>query len=402
MAPNTSGTLSTTTAASSSSTSSPSLPSIASSITVKLDQENYLLWRAQFVPALHAHDLMGFVDGSIKEPAKLIAAPGGDDNTAKVPNPLYATWFRLDQQVLSAILASLTPGLLGHVLFMATAEEAWKALQEMFASRSRARIVQLRVQLATTQKGDMSMAEYYHRMKNLADTMSSIGQPLSSAEIVSYMLAGLGDDYDNLITSLTSRTEDVSIGELYAHLMSYEARHPTRDQIFQHSANNAMRGGGRGSFGRGGGGRGGRGSGGGRGGGNCGNNTNNGGGRRDGGNGGTNYGGNGGGRGDSGGRGNGNGGRPKSTCQICGKYGHDALRCYSRFDHSYQPETKMAGHVSSGSDSYGVDSNWYLDTGATDHLTNDVDKLNMREAYKGNDHVQVANGSSHEGSAGGR
>jgi hypothetical protein len=99
------------------------------------------------------------------------------------------------------------------------------------------------VQLATTQKGDMSMAEYYNRMKNLADTMSSIGQPLSSAEIVSYVLAGLDNSYDALVTSLTSRTEDVTIG---AHLMSYEARHPTRDDVFQHSANNAMRGRGRG------------------------------------------------------------------------------------------------------------------------------------------------------------
>jgi hypothetical protein len=54
---------------------------------------------------------MGFVDGTIKEPAKMIAGAG--DDAAKVPNPVYSTWFRLDQQVLSAILASLTPGLLG-------------------------------------------------------------------------------------------------------------------------------------------------------------------------------------------------------------------------------------------------------------------------------------------------
>ena len=110
---------------------------------------------------------MGFVDGSIKQPAKTIAGNGGNDESAKVPNPAYSIRFRQDQQVLNAILASLTPGLLGHVLFMATAEEAWQALAQMFASRSKARIVQLRVQLATTPKGDMSMAQYYHRMKNL-------------------------------------------------------------------------------------------------------------------------------------------------------------------------------------------------------------------------------------------
>jgi hypothetical protein len=38
---------------------------------------------------------MGFVDGTIKEPVKMIAGAG--DDATKVPNPVYSTWFRLDQ-----------------------------------------------------------------------------------------------------------------------------------------------------------------------------------------------------------------------------------------------------------------------------------------------------------------
>lgn len=41
--------------------------------------------------------------------------------------------------------------------------------------------------------------------------------------------------------------------------------------------------------------------------------------------------------------------------------------------------------------SYQVDPNWYVDTGATDHITNDLDRLTIREKYHGNDHVQVGN-----------
>ena len=150
------------------------MSSLASSITIKLDQENYLLWRAQFVPALYGHGLMGFVDGTYPAPPESLPGSKEEGAPKTVPNPAYAGLFRQDQQVLSAILASLTPGLLGHVLFMTTAAEAWEALEQMFASRSKARIVQLRVQLATVQKGDLSMAEYFHRMKNLADTMASM------------------------------------------------------------------------------------------------------------------------------------------------------------------------------------------------------------------------------------
>jgi hypothetical protein len=37
--------------------------------------------------------------------------------------------------------------------------------------------------------------------------------------------------------------------------------------------------------------------------------------------------------------------------------------------------------------------NWYSDTGATDHITSDLDRLTMRERYQGGDQVQVGNGT---------
>jgi histone deacetylase 1/2 len=40
-----------------------------------------------------------------------------------------------------------------------------------------------------------------------------------------------------------------------------------------------------------------------------------------------------------------------------------------------------------------VDPSWYADTGATDHLTNELDKLHMKEQYHGKDHVHTANGA---------
>lgn len=82
----------------------------------------------------------------------------------------------------------------------------------------------------------------------------------------------------------------------------------------------------------------------------------------------------------------------KLTCQVCGKYGHNALRCYHRFDHNYQ--SKEAVRFAAATNSYKIDQNWYVDTGATDHLTNDLDSLSVKERYRGGDQVQVANGTS--------
>jgi hypothetical protein len=39
----------------------------------------------------------------------------------------------------------------------------------------------------------------------------------------------------------------------------------------------------------------------------------------------------------------------------------------------------------------GADPNWYLDSGATDHITGDLDKLTMNKRYIGNEQIQAAN-----------
>lgn len=54
-----------------------------------------------------------------------------------------------------------------------------------------------------------------------------------------------------------------------------------------------------------------------------------------------------------------NGGRPRPTCQVCGKVGHTAIKCYHHFDHSYQVDEGHSSHVAAMTPSYQVYSNWY-------------------------------------------
>ena len=51
--------------------------------------------------------------------------------------------------------------------------------------------------------------------------------------------------------------------------------------------------------------------------------------------------------------------------------------------------------ASSAALSYGVDTNWYFDSGTTDNITNELEKFSAHEWYAGNagnDHIQAANG----------
>jgi hypothetical protein len=94
------------------------------------------------------------------------------------------------------------PSVLGHVQLLKTSAEVWEALDWTFASRSKTRIMQLRTTLVKPKRRDMSMSNYYNRTKWIADTMAAIGNALGDDEIISYVLAGPDDDYENFTTSM--------------------------------------------------------------------------------------------------------------------------------------------------------------------------------------------------------
>lgn len=88
--------------------------------------------------------------------------------------------------------------------------------------------MQLRVQLVTFKKNDQTMVEYFAKMKSFANTLGSIGQKLIDEEIISYMLAGLRQDYDALVTSICTIIDPMT---LYRSLCSYfELRYEEGDQ----------------------------------------------------------------------------------------------------------------------------------------------------------------------------
>jgi hypothetical protein len=69
--------------------------------------------------------------------------------------------------------------------------------------------------LSMTKKGDMSVSKYVAKMKALADEMASAGKKLDDEDLVSYILAGLDSDFDPVISTVSTRVEAITVGELY-------------------------------------------------------------------------------------------------------------------------------------------------------------------------------------------
>ncbi|XP_073368066.1 uncharacterized protein [Aegilops tauschii subsp. strangulata] len=297
-----------------------------------------------------------------------------------VPNPAHRRWIAQDQAILGAIQSSFTPSVAGMVVFATTSRDAWATLDSSFSSQPLARSSAIRNQLGEVKKHDLSVTAYFNKVKSLADTLSSIGKPLRDEEFTSFILNGLDEDYDSLVENINGRDTPMPPPDLYARLLNTEQRLAARRSIDVYtegpSAIAALRGGARGAKQK----------------------------------------------------------APSSAenqprppapappppttgrkrlhceacgggveCQLCGIEGHLASRCHRRFKRDFlgignngkgnEKQAALATQEPGFTPSYSVDPAWYMDIGATDHLTSQLDKLAARQAYTGHDQVRTANGS---------
>jgi hypothetical protein len=121
-------------------------------ISEKLTRENYVLWKAQILPAIRGAQLEGILYGTTKAPTSTLVIKKDSKPDEEVPNPAYSTWVAQDQQILSYLLNSLTKDVLGQVATLSTSATVWTSLETMFSAQSRARVTNLRMQLSTLKR----------------------------------------------------------------------------------------------------------------------------------------------------------------------------------------------------------------------------------------------------------
>lgn len=309
--------------------------------SIKLTGPNFPAWKVQFNALLIGYDLLSFVDGT-----KLCSAKTHGD---------YEYWTRQDQLILHAILSSMDQNVVTMLGSAKNSKQAWDILNKTFASKTRTRIMQLKERLTRYNKGSKSVTEYLHGIKALSDELAVINSPLDDIDLVIHSLNGLGPEYKEISAALRARENPIGFEELHDLLQDYET-HLTRDDVTPPvtSAHAAYKG--KPNFSK------------------RGYPPNK-----------SNYSSN-------------NNQSPQSskavTCQYCDKPNHTAKVCYKLHGYpSGYPNRRPAAHHARYAPSH-IDPNWILDSGATHHVTNDLDQLHLTNPYRGNDHITVGDGNS--------
>jgi hypothetical protein len=352
----------------------PQIQNVHAHISEKLTQDNYILWQFLMVPFLEGQNLFGYIDGTTPRPPQLLP-----DSTSRllVANPSYHSWYHQDRMIFSAIISTLSVETLPHVIGLTTSREVWITLETLFSAQSQSRIMQLKQQVSNMKKGSQTISTYFQKAQGLSHLLAAVGKLIEASELVSHILAGLGAEYDPLVTSVTTRQDSISLNDLYGFMLSYELRleqHKSALEINISIANMAQRQ--SPVYSR--------------------NNRGHNNGYRN-----TNF---------HRGRGRGpprqfstsnNNMSRRPVCQVCHKLGHTVATCWFRYEQGNQADSSPM-QVNMTSATSASDPSWYPDTGANVHLTNDLSNLNLNaEEYTGTDQIPVGNGQglqiSHSG-----
>lgn len=94
------------------------IPSVGNTITVKLDNSNYITWNFPIDILLEGNGIIGFVDGTIPCPAKYEDSDSKTetiDNTQSVSD-YYKIWKIHDKALMTLISATLSTSALSYAI----------------------------------------------------------------------------------------------------------------------------------------------------------------------------------------------------------------------------------------------------------------------------------------------
>ncbi|KAI3514490.1 hypothetical protein L1887_12931 [Cichorium endivia] len=322
-------------------------------IPIKLSSTNYLLWRNQMLPLFSYQKLTSHIDGTSVAPPEEIEV-----DSKIVPNPAYSTWVELDHRALILLNSSLTEEAAAETLGLLTAHAIWSALEKAYSNSSVERIHSLRDSLRTMTKGTDSVSDYSRKFKNYCDKLSAIGYPVDDMDKLHWFLCGLGASFETFSTAIrTSKPAPIFrdlVAQAEGHELFLQTLHATTTPPVafvsqqNRSTNNRGRGSPRGGNSRG-----------------------------------------------SNASGRGRGGRRSPHCQLCRTNGHYASSCPSLPTYAANASTNDSNlaqaftsqcHVNNGS------PDWYVDSGATAHMTPDIQHTSQPAPHTGNMHVIFGNG----------
>lgn len=116
-------------------------------VTDRLTGDNYHSWSRAMSKAINAKNRSGFINGILKKPIT-------------EADPLYLSWIRCNDIVISWILNSIVKNIGSSILYIDNVADMWKDLQDRFSQGNCPRIFQLRKAISSLKQDQKSVSDY--------------------------------------------------------------------------------------------------------------------------------------------------------------------------------------------------------------------------------------------------
>nr|CAN78706.1 hypothetical protein VITISV_028658 [Vitis vinifera] len=189
-------------------------------ITMRLEDDNFLMWKYQIENVVRGYGLEGFLFGTEQVPPKMV----NDGTGILVPNPKFRDYQRQDHLLISWLLSSIGSAFLPQVVGCSSAFEVWNTISHNFNSQSSAKVMFYKSQMHMLKKDGLTMRDYLTKMKNYCDLLATAGHKISDTDHILAIMQGLGDEYESVIAVISSKKSSPSLQYVTSTLIAHEGR----------------------------------------------------------------------------------------------------------------------------------------------------------------------------------
>ncbi|XP_021751032.1 uncharacterized protein LOC110716697 [Chenopodium quinoa] len=197
---------------------------IKNAIPLVLDYEKvqYSNWVELFENHACAYNVLDHIDSSISRPT----------------NISDSLWKRLDAIVKQWVYSTIFTDLLNTILApKSSAQQLWDRIKEIFQDNKNTRAVYLENQFNSLHLSNFpSVTAYCQQLKSLADQLANIEQPVTEQKLVIQLVSGLtGTDFDTVATMIQQTDPLPSFNTARSRLLLEESRRANDHNLYPSS-----------------------------------------------------------------------------------------------------------------------------------------------------------------------
>ncbi|RVX14187.1 Retrovirus-related Pol polyprotein from transposon RE1 [Vitis vinifera] len=204
----------------------------SSLLSIKLNMSNLLLWRSQVLPLVRSLGLIHHLSENRHASEETMGT-----ETKETHDQSIETWSHNDGLLTSWLLGLMTEEVMLLLDGIETAYDVWNSLGEKLLPMTKEKEVRLTNRLRGVKKGTRSLDEYLREFKGICDALATVRKPVSDLNKVFQLAQGLGTKYMDFRVAMLSKPQYPSYNQFVLALQGHEQMIMTENEENKESIN---------------------------------------------------------------------------------------------------------------------------------------------------------------------